>query len=496
MTMTIIDLAPSRAARRGDGGAVRRECAEVEADRMERADAEALGLRIQQHAAAIAQAECEFLLLLEEFDRRRALDWFHGLKSVAHWLAWSCSMSAGTAREHVRVARALSSMPRTVELFRQGRLSYSKVREMTRVIDVVDEQALLDLALEMTASQLARTVQAFRRVDGTAVAQETRREARWSTRDDGMIEIRAVLPADVGAEVVTALNRAVDLDAAPIPTDVEGADGVPAGTSAGREAGAEEQAVVSPPIPIDHRRADALVELARAYLDSAPADRTGEDRHLVIVQVSGDALVPPGRQEGSAGSPRTAPAVCRVLDGPALDASTATRLMCTGRTAVAVRGDDGQILDLGRARRLASPAQRRALRLRDLTCRFPGCHQTRHLDAHHLVPWQDGGRTDLENLAMLCRRHHVLVHESGLHLVRGSSAGADGSPELRVVDDSGRPVDARWPQWLERVELTPAAVGSRSDAAPDRIFPAQAGAGFDLAACVAALCQNRLAAAA
>jgi hypothetical protein len=82
-------------------------------------------------------------------------------KSLAHWLSWACSMSPGVAREHVRVAKALRGMPTIAGLFREGRLSYSKVREVTRVVDVVDEQRLAGLALTATASQLARMISGF-----------------------------------------------------------------------------------------------------------------------------------------------------------------------------------------------------------------------------------------------------------------------------------------------------------------------------------------------
>ena len=113
--MTIVPLSPHR----------------PEIDRLDRTGAESLGDRIQQQAAAIAAATCELLLMVGEFDARGAVGWFVGFKSTAHWLSWSCSMAPGTAREHVRVARALLSMPLTLTEFRAGRLSYSKVREMT-----------------------------------------------------------------------------------------------------------------------------------------------------------------------------------------------------------------------------------------------------------------------------------------------------------------------------------------------------------------------------
>src|SRR5699024_2809673 len=112
-------------------------------------DAEALGERIQAQAAVVAGATCQFLLLLAAF----------------------------AAREHVRVARALPSMPLTVTEFQAGRLSYSKVREISRVIDRVDEQTLVDMARAMTASQLARTISSVRAVDGTRLGQDAVRQA-------------------------------------------------------------------------------------------------------------------------------------------------------------------------------------------------------------------------------------------------------------------------------------------------------------------------------
>src|SRR5699024_4185446 len=118
--------------------------------RMPRTAAESLGARIQQQAAVIAEATCELLLLVADFDAHLGSTWFEGLKSTAHWLSWACSMAPGTAREHVRVARCLPSMPLTVAEFRAGRLSYSKVREMTRVADRVEEETLVEMARAMT----------------------------------------------------------------------------------------------------------------------------------------------------------------------------------------------------------------------------------------------------------------------------------------------------------------------------------------------------------
>ena len=80
-----------------------------------------------------------------------------------------------------------------------------------------------------------------------------------------------------------------------------------------------------------------------------------------------------------------------------------------------IHGDDGRILDVGRKTRTIHPALRRALRHRDGGCRFPGC-TTQICDAHHVEHWADGGRTELDNLLLLCRFHHRALHEGGFRV--------------------------------------------------------------------------------
>ncbi|MFI8776958.1 DUF222 domain-containing protein [Brachybacterium paraconglomeratum] len=453
--------------------------------RLDREDAERLGRRIQNQAAVIAQATCEFLLMLAEFDAREGVRFYEGLKSTAHWLGWACSMAAGTAREHLRVARALPELPLTVAEFRAGRLSFSKVREITRVADRVEEEALVEMARAMTASQLARTVSSFRAVDGSRLDQDSRRETRWHVREDGMVEIRAVLPAETGAELLTALELALDRDGTAPPSRAAAEP-----DHDDSSAIAERCAEITTEATLDQRRADALHDLARTYLAAEPDDRSGEDRHLVVVQVNAESL----SEDVPAGTlPR-----CGVAGGGPLEPRTAERLACTGKVSLALADVHGEILHLGRARRLASRAQRRALRLRDGTCVFPGCHQSKHLDAHHLTPWSEGGPTDLDELALLCRRHHVMVHEGGLRLVRAVAAPGGAGPRFQVLDADGRPVQARWPAMLERLILRPDASADslREDRDPERIAATTGGAGFRLADCVQAMCESVLARAA
>ncbi len=115
---------------------------DLDGERLGRDVAVALAGRICARASQQAVASCQLLELIGEFDAGGGLGYLSGVKSVAHWIAYSCSMAPGVAREHVRVARAMRRMPTITAAFRTGELSYSKVREVTRVVDLVDEARL------------------------------------------------------------------------------------------------------------------------------------------------------------------------------------------------------------------------------------------------------------------------------------------------------------------------------------------------------------------
>lgn len=182
-----------------------------------------LGEEIQRLAAHIDAALCEWLGMIAEFDRREA--WGElGLASTAQWLSWRCSIGPGTAREHVRVARALDELPLTRVAFARGELSYSKVRAITRVDNVAREAELLELAQYATAADLERIVGAYRGV--TREAAERAIDTRYVTldqADDGSWVLRGRLPAEDGALLVRALEAAGE------------AVDVPAGTPVGRK---------------------------------------------------------------------------------------------------------------------------------------------------------------------------------------------------------------------------------------------------------------------
>ncbi len=131
----------------------------------------------------------------------------------------------------------------------------------------------------------------------------------------------------------------------------------------------------------------------------------------VIVTIPLDSL---RKELGTADLHRRRPGPGDELTGDLITAAQARRLACTAKILPAVLGGDSIPLDLGRARRLFSPGQRKALLIRDTTCRAEGCEVPgTWCDAHHLDPWSTGGRTDLDNGVLLCNHHHHRAHDTG-----------------------------------------------------------------------------------
>src|SRR5262249_26810313 len=154
------------------------------------------------------------------------------------------------------------------------------------------------------------------------------------------------------------------------------------------------------------RRADALGAVAEQYLAGGGASAPPPVE--VVVHVEAATLA-----EADAGG--------TLDDGTALAPATTERLLCDAAVVEVVEDSRGNVLDVGRRRRTIPTLLRRALRLRDRGCRFPGC-TNRQVDGHHVVPWARGGATALQNLCSLCRRHHTYVHEHGFRL-EGNGAG-------------------------------------------------------------------------
>jgi uncharacterized protein DUF222/HNH endonuclease len=342
------------------------------------------------------------------------------MQSCAHWLNWRCGVALGAAREKVRVARALESLPKVAAAMSTGQLSYSKAREITRVGHEQNEDYLLSIAEHGTAAHVERLVRAYRRCQE---AEELSREQRQQQNrrvtfrhdDDGSLILTCHLTAEVGALVMKALDIATESVA--IYRD---------------DPSLAPRGVV---VPFSARRADGLALVAESFLAHDVLAAPGTDRHQVVVHVAAETL-----------RSRT-PGCCEIEDGPSIAAETARRFSCDASIAAIVE-DAGEPLDAGRRTRNISASLRRLLTARDKGCRFPGCANARYVDMHHIKHWANGGETRPSNLVSLCRFHHRAVHEGGFD-VRVLDDGAlrflrsDGELVRRDVPDGAQP-RGRW----------------------------------------------------
>jgi hypothetical protein len=174
-----------------------------------------------------------------------------------------------------------------------------------------------------------------------------------------------------------------------------------------------------------------------------------------------------------------------------VEAATAQKHACDSSLLGAVVDKHGKVLALGRTRRLVSKALRRALMIRDRMCCYPGCYQTRHLKAHHVVPWILGGTTDLDNLILLCQWHHTAVHEGGITITQDSDGWGfrkpDGRPCEWWVDDQNLARHLDFALRRQQAHDRLAAVDSFQHPDAKTIRPRWTGEPFDLHACVQAL---------
>jgi Domain of unknown function (DUF222)/HNH endonuclease len=433
---------------------------------------ERLEAQICELAGHLAAATCRFLVLLADFDARRGwASW--EMTSCAAWLSWKCQLSSGTAREHVRVARALRDLPVIRARFAAGRLSYAKVRALTRIAVPATEAGLAELAGPMTGNQLERFARAHRQVTRADDAEaRVRRRLVWRFEQDGSLSGTFRLPPLQGALLLTALRAACAELEHPY-------EDVSAETPAAQTA--------APAARTSSSLADALVAVAESFLAGKVAGADDAEVYQVVVHAGADALA-----EGPAPAPAADPGVsaetpaapapvpgdpadparCHVQDGPAISASTAQMLSCTAALSWMRHDRDGAVLALGRRRRKPNAAIRRAARERDHgRCRFPGC-ESRRVDLHHIRHWINGGRTDLDNLISLCPWHHKLVHDRG-YLIAAPSAGGgafafyrpDGSllPACPPLPEPDGPIDAAHDADITPDTIIPPWYGERLD---------------------------------
>src|SRR5437867_2101564 len=170
-----------------------------------------LGDQIAELSAHLDAATAQLLDLIREFDVHAG--WNHGFRSCAHWLNWRVGLDLGAARERVRVARVLGTLPLLGKALARGELSYAKVRALTRVATPETEERLLAVGRAGTADHVERIIRGWRRLDRKAeVAESSRRHTSRALHvyqdEDGMVVVRGRLAPEVGAVLVQALAAA------------------------------------------------------------------------------------------------------------------------------------------------------------------------------------------------------------------------------------------------------------------------------------------------
>jgi hypothetical protein len=324
--------------------------------------------------AAVTASQIHLLEVIAACDRNEV--WrADGCRDLAQWLAARVGISNWAARRWIIASHALARLPRIRAAFAAGMLSLDKVLELCRFATADTEQALIAWARRATVAGVRRRADRANQppLEDVTEAERSRFLRYWWFDDDQRLGLEGSLPADQGAVVAKALDRL----AGRLPDIVADDD---------RETMADEDA-------LDARRADALVALA----STAIATDQDADRATVVVHADLAALC--GDEGG-----------CEIEGGPVIHAETARRLACDARVQVVLHDKSGGVVGIGHTARNVPPWLLRQLRHRDQGCVFPGCAARWYLHAHHIVAWPRGP-TNLENLALLCRWHHKLVHE-------------------------------------------------------------------------------------
>ena len=352
--------------------------------------------RLDELFSVKAATEGEIAELLCEEERTESFR-DEGATSTETWVVERYGVATGTARALTHVGTKIPRMPKLAGALRAGEISFDKVRAVADVASPRTDRELLHQARRCSVRELADVVRTQR--DRTPRPDERTAHARRYLRfNDPCRTMTVQLPP----ESYASLRAYVDACARGIPDDGE--------------------------TPLDQRRCDGFVQ----NMGSGTSATSGSP-YVVVAHVPLAALVDASEPTDLAGELER--------DG-LIDGETVQRIACDATIAVAVDDDVGHTMYEGRNRRFPTDAQRREVMRRDRQCRFPSCTNVTFTNVHHIVPWKPGGRTDLPNLALVCRHHHGVVHR------KGWTMSGNANEELTFVGPSGRVMTSRpSPRW-------------------------------------------------
>jgi hypothetical protein len=322
-----------------------------------------------------------------------------GFVSPYHWLRNACHMATGQAVDRVHVGLQLESLPASAAALARGEIGYAHLaliaetgRAITDAGKPFEEDGLLALAREKDVTRFRHACQHARHAaDPAGYAEDAAAEF-----EESFLELH--LRRDGGAWLRGAVDR-------------EGAAALKAALGPlARRNGKDDHTTQQ------QRNALALVELAHHALDAG----TIPGRPHLQVTASFETLA--GQAGSPAGELEFSLPICR---------ATVERLACDCSLTRVILDSDSMVIDVGRTMRVVNGSRSRALRSRDKGCRFPGCDRpSSWTNAHHLVHWARGGTSHLDNLVLLCHRHHWMVHEGGWRLVNGDGGGLLAIPPM------------------------------------------------------------------
>ncbi|HYM97726.1 MAG TPA: DUF222 domain-containing protein [Candidatus Sulfotelmatobacter sp.] len=348
-----------------------------------------LGEQLEDIRRTIDRLEVTFARTLARFDATKEY-LAEAFVSPNSWLRFHCRLSPGAATQRIDLARHLDELPRTKAALLDGAIGFQHAALLCRAAarvgaDAVrrEEDHLICMTRTLDPGRFAElTTDLIYRASPDLVLDEhnrqyVARELEITELSSGFYRLQGRLDPVGGATVVTALNA------------------------------------LSEPGNPARERADALVELAHRSLDAGTLPEVaGQRPHLTVTASIETLALEPGHPTAT------------IEWGSVVSAETARRVACDAALTRVLLSGDGQPLDVGRTTRIISPALRKALNVRDRGCRFPGCNRPPDwTDGHHLKHWADGGPTNLSNLALLCRKHHHMVHEEGWRILWGEDAG-------------------------------------------------------------------------
>lgn len=340
-----------------------------------------------------------------------------GAATSIDWIRIHCHMTGPAAADYVSVGEHVTELPQSIDALAEGNIGFGHLVVISRTANALsnspsapafDESRFLKTALENTVGKFHHICRHARHAadpKGYAATEANlveNRSLRMSTDpEDGAVFLSCILDPVGGAAVRSALE--------PL---------------AHRSGSGDDRTY-------DRRMADALVDLSMHALDNGLVPQNASQRtHLQVTTSLETLLGLPG-----------APAAELEFSLP-ISAKAVERLACDCSVTRILLDSDSMVIDVGRAKRVISGPQRKALNARDHGCVWPGCDRPASwTSGHHLVHWIHGGPGDLPNLALLCYRHHWMVHEGNWQLVRGDDGRISTIPPTLTFGPAPRGPD-------------------------------------------------------